>query len=210
VATNLSPREKLAIEALNRYALRGVCVFFAFFAIELAVLGVEITALILVDNIPAGVVQSISEGKHGYLLQFDSGREANIPYRALSQKRKRINLAVGDRVEKKPDSATYFINGRAVTDRRWLLREILMPTGLLVLLGIYLLLGGVYAVKYRRSPIGDLFRAEDTTIPPPSPIRVAGAFCALVCTWLALALPIAFFFGCFAASVVGLLRPLRR
>src|SRR5258708_2303886 len=124
--------ERPVTDSSNRYLLCLVCVVLAVFSIAVAALGAETTALILVDDIPAAVVQSVNEGKHGYLLHLDSGRNATVPFRALSQERKDIKLAVGDRVEKKPDSATYFINGRAVTDRRWLLREILVPTSLLV------------------------------------------------------------------------------
>lgn len=110
--------------------------------------GLMMTGQILKDDIPAGVIQSIRTVKSGYKLQLDTGRRVVFPFYALDNKSGRVELAVGDRVEKKPDSAVYLINGRALTNRHWLLREWLLPMRIQALFGAYLFFGGVYAFMY--------------------------------------------------------------
>ncbi|MDB5356765.1 MAG: hypothetical protein JWN24_3218 [Phycisphaerales bacterium] len=144
----LAQSEKPAVESTIRTLLRVLCVILTFYSVFMVAHGLMMTGQILKDDIPAGVIQSIRTVKSGYKLQLDTGRRVVFPFYALDNKSGRVELAVGDRVEKKPDSAVYLINGRALTNRHWLLREWLLPMRIQALFGAYLFFGGVYAFMY--------------------------------------------------------------
>jgi hypothetical protein len=109
-------------------------------------------------------------------------------------------------VEKRRDSADYFVNGRAVADSRWLLRTFLMPTELQVLLGLYLICGSIYVVLYRRSPLADLLRARATAVPAATPHRLLAGMCGLVVPWLLLVVAATILLSCVTAGFSGLVK----
>jgi hypothetical protein len=139
-----------------RWVLRGVCVVATFYSCFFAAHGLLMTGQFLNDEIPAGRIEAIlGTTKTGPRLRLDNGKEVVFSSMALFQQPKPVELAVGDRVEKRADSTVYLVNGKPLTNLAWLLHNWLIPTHLLVTLGVYLVAATAYVLIYGRTPIGD-------------------------------------------------------
>jgi hypothetical protein len=187
-----------------RRLLRGVCAFATFFSAFFAAHGLLMTAQFLNDDIPAGRIEAIlGTTKSGLRLRLDNGREvvfSNVP---LFQRQTPLRLAFGDRVEKRPDSLVYVVNGTPITGFGWVLREWLLPVRLIVPLAAYLLVGTVYVLKYRRTPLGDLAWRDADPKRPRRPRSRPGMIAAVFATWLAVAVLETTIFGCMSGCLFG-------
>ena len=117
-----------------------------------------------------------------------------------------VHLAVGDHVEKQRGSLVYVVNGTALTDVRWVLRNWLLPVRLLAPLAAYLLVGAGYVLAYGRTPFGDLLWSDDEQR-PRRPRTRGGMILAVFATWV-VALLLTTVFGCMTGCLSGVAKAL--
>jgi hypothetical protein len=167
----------------TRWVLRATCVVATFYSASFASHGLLMTGQILSDEFPSGKVQSI-EGhtKTGTRVRLESGRE--IVFSNLVP----VRIAVGDHIAKRRESAAYVVNGTPRTDVRWLLREWLLPMRVTIPLVAYLIAGTTYALKYRRTPLGDCAWSDTDPQRPRRPRTRRGLVAAVALTWLLICL----------------------
>jgi hypothetical protein len=203
-----SPSLAKAEETTTRKGLRRISIIAALLSAFITMHCTLMTTQFLSARIPTATIKNVGHYKSGYQVELQNGDQAEIPYEVLIKDGKWIKLREGDIVEKQADSPVYVLNGVAVTDRNWLLRAYVRPPELEITLGIYLLLGASYAVLYRRSPIGDVFR-ERSFVMPASIRNLFTAFLAMITTWLTVAVIMLVVFGCLMGSLQGFVRAIR-
>jgi hypothetical protein len=180
-----------------------VAALFSAFAVSHAVL---MTVQYLNAEIPPGRIVSIGSVKSGPLIQLDNGQRAVVPWMVLRGRPTPIVLHVGDRVEKHVDSAVYSINGTPVTDRRWLIETWLLPWDVCIGVAAYLVLGCAFAIRYRRTPIGDALWSGSDPQRPVYPRTTIGCLVMVVVPWLFLVIAMMMVFSCMGQAVGGLFR----
>ncbi len=171
---------------VDRLCFRGICLLTMFYSVFFAADGLLMTLQILMDDVPHGTVHSVgSRNKLGPVVHFDTGRTAIIPDYVLGMPPQRLQLHVGDRVEKREGSCVYTINEHAVTDFRWVVHNMLFPTHLRFVLLLYMLSGSAYTIRYGRSPLGN----QDPKRPCRRKTLLTNlAMLALIwCAWVAVA-----------------------
>jgi hypothetical protein len=135
-------------------------------------------------------------------LVFNDGTKADLSRQVLENQPELITLAVGDRLEKQWGSATYSINGKAVTDRHWIISRFLFSPQVMVTLGAYSVLGLLYVILYQRMPLFGKPSAAAMT-GERSFRAFAKALSQLVCAWIGLVVLLAIlliaFFGCLSS-----------
>jgi hypothetical protein len=180
-----------------RFVLQGICLVPGFWSAGIAASGVLTAAQLVDDDIPAGNVVSISgPTKVGLRLRLDNGREAVLRNPVVWNRPAQLEMRVGDRIEKLTGLPEYLVNGKPITDGGWMVREILLPVELRVFLGIHLLFGTIFVLRYRRTPVGALVWYDGDPERPRRPRTVAGMVAALVGTWLLACVPFLCFWGC--------------
>jgi hypothetical protein len=203
--TPSQPQAEPELRDLIRRLLRGICVVATFFSAPFAAHGVLMTGQFLNDEIPAGRIDAISGyTKIGPKLRLDSGQEAVFPGQVLFQQAKPVEIKVGDRVEKRRNSPVYFVNGTPLTDVRWVLENWLLPVRVLAPLGVYLIVGTIYVLAYKRTPLGDCVWADADSKRPRRPRTRVGMIVATLVAWLAVAGLATMVFGCIEGCLVGI------
>ncbi|HXE55398.1 MAG TPA: hypothetical protein VN541_20405 [Tepidisphaeraceae bacterium] len=188
---------------LTRRVLRFICLAAALISAIFAGSGVQMAGQIVNDEIPPGrIVAILGQTKGGTRVRLDSGQEVLFSNLALFRGPKPIELAVGDRVEKEYQSCVYLLNGKALTDFWWVFHEYLLPARVFIPLGLYLLGGTVFMLKYRRTPHGDWIWSDPER--PRRPRTRWGLFAMLLVNWLLLYTVFIFFWGCLFAVFSGI------
>jgi hypothetical protein len=183
------------LHELIRRVVRFVCLLASLVSAFFAAFGVLITLQILNDEVPAGrIVGFAGETKMGTRVRLDSGRQVVFSRLALFRSSEPVRLRVGDLVEKRPDTCVYLVNETRLTDRRWVVREFLLPFGVWAPLGVYLLAGSAFVLGYGRTPLGDAVWPEADAKRQRRPR--AGLLAMLLVNWLLAFVAITFAFGC--------------
>ncbi|HZN63955.1 MAG TPA: hypothetical protein VFB66_01555 [Tepidisphaeraceae bacterium] len=189
----------------GRWLLRALYVVATFFSAFFAAHGVLMTGQFLNDEIPAGKIEAITgHTKIGPKLRLDTGREAVFSSQVLFQQAKPVELKPGDRGEKRRDSFVYIVNGSALTDLRWVRQNWLLPVRLLVPLVAYVIVGTVYVLAYKRTPLGDCVWSDADPKRPRRPRTRAGLITAMLLTWLIVFGLVTTAFGCMAGCLSGI------
>ncbi len=141
-------------------------------------------------------------------MRLDTGDEVAFSEWALRLRPEPIRLAVGDRVEKRRESSVYMVNGQALSDFSWLLRDVLLPVRLLVPLGVYLVFGMVYALKFKRAPLADTGETSGDAERPRRPRTRAREVAWVFASWLLICGLMLGFVGCVGGCVFGIGRKL--
>jgi hypothetical protein len=123
--------------------------------------GVLMTEEFLRAEIPAGTIQKIEPEKGGQRLQLTSGAVAFFPYGILFQQSAPITLKPGDTVAKQRFSLVYVLNGKELSNTRWVLRTWIISNGRLIILAIFLALHAAFVLTYRKTPWTDGKEARD-------------------------------------------------
>lgn len=194
---------------LIRRVLRAVCWMVAFFSAFEAATGAITAVQILNDEVRAARVVAIVGYSKGHTrVRLDTGDEVSFSEWALRLRPPPIRLAVGDRVEKRRESCVYVLNGEALSDFSWLLRDVVLPVRLLVPLGLYLVLGSIYVVKFGRAPLADTGEAKGEAEHLRRRRRRGRAIAWLLAEWFLVFVLMLAFFGCVGGCVFGMGRKL--
>ena len=202
--TTSHPQAELEARDVVRHLLRRICAAAVSISALFAGHGVMVARQFLKDEIPAGRIEAISRGtKSGPMLRLDTGLDVVFSGDVLLQQVEPVKLVVGDRVEKRRDSFRYVVNGTALTDVRWVLRNWLLPVRVVVPLGAYLVLGTVYVLAYRRTPLGDVWFDADVKR-PRRPRTRAGMVVTTFLVWPFAAGLVTAALGCMVGCLTGI------
>jgi hypothetical protein len=198
------------IRDLIRRLLRWIWGITAILSAFMAATGAMTTVQIANHEIPTGkVVTILGHTKTGTRLRLDSGEEVDFPDSALYGQSNPPEIKVGDRVEKQRESFNYFLNGRQLTDTSWVVHGILFPIGLRILSGAYILIGVLFIVAYKRTPLEDGLWSEDSCQrsrwPRTRPVLIA----ALLLHWLLVFAALSAVLGCHLSCLFGVTNALK-
>jgi hypothetical protein len=198
--TNVPP-EKSA----TRKSIRSICIVAAFFSAFFAAHGLMMTAQFFHDQIPAGRIESIVDHtKSGPRLHLDNGQEVVFPAIVLFKQPKPMQLVAGDQVSKQRGTFAYLVNGNPLTNIKWIMHYWLLPGRLVFTLGAYLLLGGIFVLKYQRTPLADLL-PSDTDPKRPRKVRTLPMqLMILVVSWLVLVIIVTLLFSCVSGCLFAM------
>ena len=208
ITANQQQNEPQARGSIRRRVLCGVCVVAALFSGFFATHGLLMTRRLLNDEVPPGRIESIlGRTKAGPRLRLDNGQEDVFLDVVLFQQPQPVHLAVGDHVEKQRGSLVYVVNGTALTDVRWVLRNWLLPVRVLAPLAAYLFVGAGYVLAYGRTPFGDLVWSH-VEQRPRRPRTRGGMILAVFASWVVVALLLTTVFGCITGCLSGVAKAL--
>jgi hypothetical protein len=199
----------------DRLLLAFLCFFPLFFSAGVASDGLIAAAEHLKTDIPAGRIEFVGpRTKVGTRIRLDNGAELYFPNDVLSARVRTmqdqaLQLAVGDRVEKRRDSFDYVVNGIVVADRHWVEREYLFTTFMFVTLGVYLLAATLYVLWYGRTPLGEMFWRSERPDRPRRPRTRAGLLFASYTSWFAAVAVMTAFTGCFQGCIRGIVQSVK-